>query len=379
MKSRPVASILVVEDEPGIALGLEDTLRLDGYHVEVVDNGTRAIRRTLERPYDLILLDVMLPGTNGFDVCRTLRRAGVQVPIIFLSARTLERDRICGLDVGANDYVTKPFSSGELLARVRGLLRSAEDTRQVRQRFEHDLDAAAQVQERLFPSERPAVHGVDYAGACRPARGVSGDYYDFFLLPSGRLALLLADVCGKGMAAALIAASLRATVRAYAPAADGDCASLLGELNRVLFETTHPNRFATIFYAVYDVAERTLTWVNAGHPPPFLMRGGVVHARLDALTVPAGIGPRVPALQRTVRLEQGDLLLAYSDGIPESQSSGGEELGDSGLAELAANHRELPAGQFCEAILAATQHFAVADQMDDWTVLAAKFGLDTPP
>src|SRR5262245_14274638 len=101
--------VLVVEDEPGIALGLEDTLQLEGYQVEVVTNGTCASRRALEETFDLILLDVMLPGKNGFEVCRELRQSGFEAPIIFLTARTQEADRISGLDLGANDYVTKPF------------------------------------------------------------------------------------------------------------------------------------------------------------------------------------------------------------------------------------------------------------------------------
>jgi CheY-like chemotaxis protein len=244
-----MARVLVVEDEPGIALGLEDSLRLEGYQVEVVHNGASASRRALEEAFDLVLLDVMLPGKNGFDVCRDLRRSGFDAPIIFLTARTQEGDRIEGLDLGANDYVTKPFSPKELMARVRGLLRFVESNRQDRKRLEDEVDAASQVQQRVFPSSRPPVFGLEYAGMCRPAFGVSGDYYDYFTLPSGCLALLLADVCGKGMPAALVAASLHATVRAYAPAAGRNCGELIAEVNRTLFATTSADRFVTMFYA----------------------------------------------------------------------------------------------------------------------------------
>src|SRR5215475_4729407 len=131
-----MAKVLVAEDEPGIALGLEDTLRLEGYQVEVVTTGTTASRRALEERFDLILLDVLLPGKSGFDVCRELRGSGLETPIIFLSALAHEADRISGLNLGANDYVVKPFSSSELMARVRGLLRYAETSRQDCRRFE---------------------------------------------------------------------------------------------------------------------------------------------------------------------------------------------------------------------------------------------------
>lgn len=115
--------ILVVEDEPGIALGLEDDLRMEGYEVEVVADGPLACRRARETPFDLILLDVMLPGKDGFEVCRELRRANLSMPILMLTARTQEAEKVMGFDLGADDYVTKPFSTRELRARVKALLR----------------------------------------------------------------------------------------------------------------------------------------------------------------------------------------------------------------------------------------------------------------
>ena len=117
--------ILVVEDEPGIALGLEDDLKLEGYDVEVVGDGALASRRAREGAFDLILLDVMLPGKDGFDVCRELRRAGMRTPILMLTAKTQEAEKVMGLELGADDYVTKPFGTRELRARIRALLRRA--------------------------------------------------------------------------------------------------------------------------------------------------------------------------------------------------------------------------------------------------------------
>jgi DNA-binding response OmpR family regulator len=118
-----VTRILVAEDEPGIALGLEDDLRLEGWDVEMVGDGVSAAKRAREDRFDLILLDVMLPGRDGFDVCRELRKAGVQTPIIMLTAKGQEAEKVLGLDLGADDYVTKPFSPRELRARIRAALR----------------------------------------------------------------------------------------------------------------------------------------------------------------------------------------------------------------------------------------------------------------
>jgi len=118
-----VTRILVAEDEPGIALGLEDDLTLEGWNVEMVGDGPSAAKRAREVPFDLILLDVMLPGRDGFEVCRELRKAGVQTPIIMLTAKGQEAEKVLGLDLGADDYVTKPFSPKELRARIRAALR----------------------------------------------------------------------------------------------------------------------------------------------------------------------------------------------------------------------------------------------------------------
>ena len=117
--------ILVVEDEPGIALGLEDDLKLEGYDVEVIGDGAAASRRAREGAFDLILLDVMLPGKDGFEICRELRRAGMRVPILMLTAKTQEAEKVMGLELGADDYVTKPFGTRELRARIKALLRRA--------------------------------------------------------------------------------------------------------------------------------------------------------------------------------------------------------------------------------------------------------------
>jgi DNA-binding response OmpR family regulator len=115
--------ILVVEDEPGIALGLEDDLKLEGYDVEVIADGAAASHRAREGGFDLILLDVMLPGKDGFEICRELRRAGMRVPILMLTAKTQEAEKVMGLELGADDYVTKPFGTRELRARIKALLR----------------------------------------------------------------------------------------------------------------------------------------------------------------------------------------------------------------------------------------------------------------
>jgi two-component system alkaline phosphatase synthesis response regulator PhoP len=130
--------ILVVEDEPGIALGLEDDLRMEGYDVETVSDGIVAARRAKEGPFDLILLDVMLPGKDGFEICRELRRFGLRTPIVMLTAKTQESEKVMGFELGADDYVTKPFGTHELRARIKALLRRAAGSEAEPERYQFE-------------------------------------------------------------------------------------------------------------------------------------------------------------------------------------------------------------------------------------------------
>jgi DNA-binding response OmpR family regulator len=114
--------LLIAEDDPTLALGLEKDFRLEGYDVVVARDGPSASRLALSEPFDLVILDVMLPGQDGFEVCREIRRSGVPVPILMLTARAQESDKVFGLDIGADDYITKPFSPRELATRVEALL-----------------------------------------------------------------------------------------------------------------------------------------------------------------------------------------------------------------------------------------------------------------
>src|SRR5215468_7800973 len=360
--------ILVVEDEPGIALALEDSLRLEGHEVEVISDGIRAGGRAREGVFDLILLDAMLPGKDGFAICRELRAAGSKTPVIFLSARAQEYDRVRGLDLGANDYVVKPFSPKELMARVRRLLRDREDGRERQKQFEDELRAAAAVQESLFPRHHPAVEGLEYSAVCRPAKGVSGDYYDFIPLDGGKLGLLLADVCGKGMGAALLGASLHGALRAFAPVASSRPGELLKRINRLIFQTTSPERYATVFYGVFDPATRILTYANAGHCPPWLIREGAYH-QLESLTPPVGMFAEVASAQVGVQLELGDWLVVASDGISEATNETGEEFGDMRL--LAMLNCSGTVDEFCGAALEAVTSFTGNKQADDLTIVAA--------
>jgi serine phosphatase RsbU (regulator of sigma subunit) len=401
-----MTKILVVEDEPGIAFGLETDLQAEGYEVTVAGDGVEAIRRTSAEAFDLILLDVMLPHKDGFEVCRELRQTGVSTPIVMLTAKGGEFDKVLGLDLGADDYVTKPFSPRELRARIRAALRH-QPGKPANPDLQRQLRVATEVQQRFFPKHRPALATLDYAAFCQPALGMSGDYYDFLDLGNGRLGLLVADVVGKGVPAALLMASIHASVRTRARLFQDRCGELLLHLNELLYESTDPGVFATVFYAVYDESSRVLTYANAGHEPPILLRNqrktaavsnvpledpasafadsrcasaAFAHlraaesdcVRLDSQTTPAGLCQSIPALQSAVQLDPGDWLLIFTDGITEARNTDDEEFGTDRLLAAMDGNRDRRAEEALDQILAAlSNHSRGVPQSDDVTLIAA--------
>jgi phosphoserine phosphatase RsbU/P len=367
-----MSRVLIVEDDPAILCGLRDNLEFESHQVLTAADGETGYRMLSEHSPDLVILDLMLPKLSGYDLCRRARSEGFHAPIVMLSARSQEADRVMGLDLGANDFVSKPFSLRELLARVRALLRHEREHRQDEARLNGELEMAAKVQQDLFPRTLPKVAGLDYAGICRPARGVSGDYYDFLPLGEDQLGFLLADVSGKGISAALLGASLHAAVRTNVRSGETGCGKLLARANRLLFETTAPERFATVFYAVYDHATRRLTYANAGHCPPMLIRGETC-VRLETLTPPLGMLPALEETEREVQLIPGDWLLVFSDGVTEAADEDGVEFGEEAL--LVAFHRARTRGAAgaCEFIMEEVRkHLHDQRQPDDITLIAMK-------
>jgi sigma-B regulation protein RsbU (phosphoserine phosphatase) len=237
-----------------------------------------------------------------------------------------------------------------------------------------DLEIAREVQERLFPQKLPEIAGLDYAGLCRPAEGVGGDYYDFLALPEGNLGVAVGDVSGKGIPAALLMASLQASLRGQAINGSADPAALMKNLNRLTYDATPSNRYATFFYAQYYSSERRLTYVNAGHNAPMLLRaaGGPVE-RLDTGGTVIGSFPSVVYEQGTLTLEPGDLLVAFTDGVSEAQNASDEEFGDERLLQTIERGRQVDAVELIRRIVASVDAFAAgAPQFDDLTLVVLR-------
>jgi len=244
-----------------------------------------------------------------------------------------------------------------------------------KERLNRELEIAREVQERLFPQELPPTEGLDYIGACRPALGVGGDYYDFLELPGGNFGIAIGDVSGKGIGASLMMASLQASLRGQAIHCGSDLAALMKHVNHLVYEASTSNRYATFFYAQLDTKTRRLIYVNAGHNPPFVLRKNGEVLRLEEGGAVVGMLPGVFVNynQGEIQLEAGDLLVGYTDGISEAMNPAEEEWGeDAMLAELK-NVYENSSEEILTHIVACADRFAAgAKQHADMTMIIVK-------
>ena len=239
-------------------------------------------------------------------------------------------------------------------------------------RAAHELDMARQVQARLLPQRAPLMKTLDYAGRCVQARAVGGDYYDFLDLGGTRIALALADVSGKGMPAALLMASLQATLRTHCTAGLGDLGVIMRQVNRLLYESTAPQHFATLFIGEYDDKSRQLRFVNCGHNPPVLLKCDGSVQRLAATACVLGAFPDWECAVEETALGPGDLLALFTDGITEATNEKGDEFGEERLIAALNEHRHHAAAETLEAIIRVVQEFGGRDQADDLTLIVAR-------
>ena len=382
------ARILVVDDTEANRDLLSRRLEKQGHRVAAVDSGAAALDRLRAEPFDLVLLDIMMPDMNGYEVLERLKadRELRHLPVIMITAITEMDSVVRCIELGAEDHLAKPFNATLLRARIESSLarKRLRDREQVHARsLERELMIGHNIQASFLPEELPAVPGWDIAARVRPARTVAGDFYDAFPLRGGeRTALVVGDVCDKGVGAALFMAVFRSLLRVvtaetFAAAMPGsDDGRQVARSLQVLSDynaRTHSraNMFATLFFGVLDGASGRLAYVNAGHDPPALLRGGGVLRRLDPTGPAVGLLPDLEWRHDQVVLERGDMLLAFTDGVTDAKAPDGAMFGDERLFRAAAQSGRSAAALVDGIEAAALQHIAGAAQFDDITLLAA--------
>jgi CheY-like chemotaxis protein len=233
------------------------------------------------------------------------------------------------------------------------------------------LTRARVVQSRLLPQQKPLLETLDYAGDCIQARVVGGDYYDFLDMGPGELGLVLADVAGKGIAAALLMANLQGCLHSECGLGSKDFPQLLASVNRHFYNHTPKDRYATFFGGRYSDATRTLHYVNCGHNPPLLLRKGGVVEKLNPTATVLGLFLDWECSVAEAQLETGDVLIVYSDGITETTGLGGEEFGETRLLETLRKNRECEAACILQNMQSTAEQFRLGEQEDDLTLVIA--------
>jgi len=244
-----------------------------------------------------------------------------------------------------------------------------------KERLQSEIQIAREVQNQLFPRAEPKMKTVRVTAACEPARMVSGDYYDYEVIGGQQIALAIGDVAGKGISAALLMATLQSSLRTHLNASlDGRLSTswLVARLNQHLHATTSAEKFATFFLGLYDEETSVLTYTNAGHVPPLLVRKGNVQ-RLDVNGTVVGAFPFTDYGQSCVTLEEGDLLVCFTDGITEPENEYGEMFGEQRLIDLLAANAHRSEAEIVQIVLAGVRQWTASDELqDDMTLLLAR-------
>jgi serine phosphatase RsbU (regulator of sigma subunit) len=273
-------------------------------------------------------------------------------------------------DIDGNSFSLVSFD--EESRAVEAHRRAEADQREKERRAAHEMEIARQVQARLFPQSLPASSTLEYAGLCLQARQVGGDYYDFLSLGGGRLGLVLGDVAGKGIAAALLMAHLQASLRSQCVVALDQPQQLLRSVNQLFYEHTTAGAYATLFFAEYDDRERRLRYANCGHLCGLLLRSDGTLERLGTTGPVVGLFEQWDCEIEERELDPGDRLVLYTDGVTESFNEAEEEFGEGRLTEALREGPESPPQATIAAIVDGVRRFSPREQHDDITLIVAR-------
>ncbi|MFT7462535.1 MAG: sigma-B regulation protein RsbU (phosphoserine phosphatase) [Pseudohongiellaceae bacterium] len=386
-------SVLVVDDNPVNLRVLTSILSGNGFTSTVASTGAEALERAADTSPDLMLLDIMLPDFDGYEVCARMKADPElsQIPIIFLSGLTEARDKVNGLRAGAVDYITKPFDPSEVLARVRAQMRISKLSRslitanreleQRQQDLAEGLRAAADIQQSLIPRSPPASRNIELAWRFIPCEQVGGDIFNVMTMPGDELGLYMVDVSGHGVPAAMVTVSIVQSLLPQSgivvrPAGSDDVTPPAKVIE--LLDHEYPferfGKFFTISYLLLDDKTGALRYANAAHPHPILIRAtGEVELLEEGGTI-VGLGGMIPVQEGMVQLLPGDRVYLTTDGLAELNGPSNEEFGDERLIELLSQQNDVSLQDACDEVLSALRAWssgALPD--DDITLLALEY------
>jgi sigma-B regulation protein RsbU (phosphoserine phosphatase) len=373
---------LIADDQPDVLTALRLLLRNAGYQIEAVTSPAEVLEKIKQEEFDLVLMDLnyardTTSGQEGLDLISNIRMLDSSLPIVVLTAWGSVELAVEVMHRGGRDFVQKPWDNSRLLKSLNTQIEIGRKKRQQRSldahlsdKLQQELEESKEIQAALLPKEIPHIEGFDIAITWNPARGVGGDYFDVMKFSEHHAALCIADVAGKGMPAALLMSNVQAVLKSFAneTAAPGE---LCARVNSVMCDNTVLHRFITCFYALLDAQNKTLSYANAGHCPPMLIRDREC-LRLREGGPVLGVFPREPYLQADVRLQSGDCLVLFTDGVTEARNPAGREFGEDRLEQLLLSNCRLSAGDLRDRIVQAVNEYSEGEVYDDATLMVVK-------
>ena len=377
MKALSDCRVLIVDDAKTNLDILVEGLKSD-HKLSLALDGETALQIAARTPPDLVLLDIVMPGLDGYEVCRRLRQMPdtAEVPIMFLSSLEEVQNKTRGFEAGANDYLTKPFEMLEVKARVRSLLKAKAYSDAVKEQIASELRVAREIQMGMLPHDFAPferAYGVSFGAVLEPAREVGGDLYGVCACGPERLVIFLGDVSGKGIPASMFmvrAISLARLLSRDIPEPD----RILARLNDELAADNPSGMFVTFLCAVFEPGLHRLTLANAGHCRPLLLPAdGSPRWAVKNLGTALGFEPGLEFERTELTLRDGDALILYSDGVSEAFNPKEECYGNERLLADAASLAGQPASALTTGLLERVRQFAgTAPQSDDIAILALK-------
>jgi sigma-B regulation protein RsbU (phosphoserine phosphatase) len=378
MKELGQSRILIVDDAKTNVDILVNALK-DEYKLSVALDGDAALRNAAKSAPDLVLLDIMMPGIDGYEVCRQLRSQDPtrEVPVMFLSSLEDVTNKTQGFEAGGNDYLTKPFEVLEVKARVRSLLKAKLYADAVREAMARDLRIAHEIQMGILPADLAGItrdSGLEVDAVMEPAREVGGDLYEVLRVSDRRVVVALGDVSGKGIPAALFMAVVVTVLRTLARQ-NLEPDEILRRLNDELLQQNPRGMFVTIQCLLFDLDAGLVSCAGAGHHQLAVVSPGMT-PRLACPSTgrPAGLMPFNPVEREALRLKPGDTFVLFSDGVSEAINGSDDFYGEERLLSVLDSDSAPDPAAIVRRVLSDVRAFAAgAKQSDDITVVAARY------
>ena len=367
-----VPRTLIADDQPDVRAALRLLLKGAGYQTEAADSPAAVLDAIKQQKFDLVLMDLnyardTTSGKEGLDLISRIQALDHDLPIIVMTAWATVDLAVETMRLGVRDFVQKPWENSGLLGKLRthieqGRLRRLEQSREHQLKVE--MNEAREIQRELMPRRMPQLDGFSLASAWQAAHEVSGDYLAAYKFNESHAVLCVADVAGKGFPAALLMSNMQAALRSLTSESISP-SELCVKLNGLMCGNTPLRKFVTCFYGDLDVPNRTLTFTNAGHNPPILMRRDEECIRLEDGGPVIGAFTGSKYSQREIKLNEGDKLLLFTDGVTEARNESGEEFGEDRLQECVRAYRGRNAAELRTMILREVAEFCSNNFDDD--------------